>query len=501
MGKGKKAFIDRKNAVTFHLVHRSQHDPLVTDSEAPQRVLVEAGARQPQKQANADPADVEKRREEQKKYGIHFDDDYNYLQHLKKPEMDTVWEYVENPNHVKKRVDENRLTTAPKLNLPSSVFATEFEEDEGMLNKAAPQPGPRPDWDPDVVAALDDDFNFDDEDNQLEDDFVLKAMGEGDEDDEDYDDDDEYDDDASDQDFDSDDLHDSELEDEELMDRLGPLMRNKRFDKDDTKSQFTEYSMSSSVIRRNEQLTLLDDRFERFYATYDDPELGDLATEEIEGSWGQKHPYVLGCYKLFKKSNEILEYNKEWDKKRIEKYATVVEGDHDPDEELVEVEVEDPKEKKWDCESILSTYSNIYNHPKLIDEPKKRSRQNSTTSSSVNKIEIDPKTGMPMNVLHGDSNQLTAKALAKLDNEADGKVTGPKSLCAKSVLSTLSVLSIRPKDETPEEKKERKRLLKEYRQERRIEKKANAEAFKEEKKRQVHVKQNQRLNQQGSKIL
>lgn len=25
---------------------------------------------------------------------------------------------------------------------------------------------------------------------------------------------------------------------------------------------------------------------------------------------------------------------------------------------------------KWDCESIISTYSNIYNHPKLISEPK-----------------------------------------------------------------------------------------------------------------------------------
>ena len=27
------------------------------------------------------------------------------------------------------------------------------------------------------------------------------------------------------------------------------------------------------------------------------------------------------------------------------------------------------KEEKWDCESIISTYSNIYNHPKLIEEP------------------------------------------------------------------------------------------------------------------------------------
>ena len=27
------------------------------------------------------------------------------------------------------------------------------------------------------------------------------------------------------------------------------------------------------------------------------------------------------------------------------------------------------KEEKWDCESIISTYSNMYNHPKLIEEP------------------------------------------------------------------------------------------------------------------------------------
>lgn len=33
-------------------------------------------------------------------------------------------------------------------------------------------------------------------------------------------------------------------------------------DKEETKSRFTEYSMTSSVIRRNEQLTLLDNRFE-----------------------------------------------------------------------------------------------------------------------------------------------------------------------------------------------------------------------------------------------
>lgn len=35
------------------------------------------------------------------------------------------------------------------------------------------------------------------------------------------------------------------------------------FMNEETKSRFTEYSMTSSVIKRNEQLTLLDERFEK----------------------------------------------------------------------------------------------------------------------------------------------------------------------------------------------------------------------------------------------
>ncbi|KAH8280523.1 hypothetical protein KR018_009068, partial [Drosophila ironensis] len=492
-GKGKKPYIDRKKAVTFHLVHRSQHDPLVTDENAPQRVLLEAPSRQ-KAEAKPDeaPLDPSKRQEEQKKFGIHFDDDYDYLQHLKKRENDVVWEYMENPNQARKQRTEEEK---PKLVLPSSVFASEFEESEGMLNKAAPQ-SLRLDWDPDVVAALDSDC----ENEELDDDFVMQAMGEGDSDDEEWDGEEGEDDEEMD--FDSDDLNEedeSENEDE-LMDRLAPLMRERRFDDEETKSRFTEYSMSSSVIRRNEQLTLLDDRFEKFYASYDDPELGDLSLEDIEGSWHQKHPVVMQCFQEFKKKDKTIEYNKEWDKERIEQYRNVVEGEQDPTEELVEYEVEDPKQKKWDCESILSTYSNIYNHPKVIDEPR-RSRRSSASTNPPAPIQIDPKTGLPTNVLrNGVDGQLTAKALANLADDSPA-AAGPKSLCAKSVLSTLSVLSIRPKDETPEEKKERKRLLKEYRNERRIEKKANTEAFKEEKKRQTHVKINQRSNQQGAAIV
>lgn len=212
-------------------MHRSQQDPLVADETAPQRVLVPAGPTQHQKTQDSD--EKRKRIEEQHKYGIYFDDDYNYLQHLRDTSNKMEWE----------RVD--RIPAATNIKLPSSVFASKVEEDVGLLNKAAPVAGPRLDLDPDIVAALDDDFDFDDPDNQLEDNFMELANaetssveGENEEENE--------------EDFGSD------FEDEEMEEGGSEFS----FKEEETKSRFTDYSMSSSVIRRNDQLTLLDSRFE-----------------------------------------------------------------------------------------------------------------------------------------------------------------------------------------------------------------------------------------------
>lgn len=41
------------------------------------------------------------------------------------------------------------------------------------------------------------------------------------------------------------------------------------------------------------------------------------------------------------------------------------------DENLEKLIVDTREKDKWDCESVISTYSNIYNHPKLISEPPK----------------------------------------------------------------------------------------------------------------------------------
>uniref|UniRef100_A0A182RLP6 Protein LTV1 homolog n=1 Tax=Anopheles funestus TaxID=62324 RepID=A0A182RLP6_ANOFN len=478
---GKKKFIDKKTAVTFRLVNRSQHDPLYVDEKAPQHVLVPV--RVPPKYANLianssrqvveGNVDAAKRRKEQAKYGIFFDDDYDYLQHLREPDRnEVVWEPVASKTTKKPTKTDPTDVDDVRIKLPSSVFASEYEEKDGIMKKAVEVTrGPRPDWDPDVVAALDEDFDFDNPNNELEDNFMELAMqpcADGVEDA--FDEEGEHD-------FDSDDMDDDDYPDEE-RDGLGPLEYG--YGREETKSRFTEYSMSSSVIRRNEQLTLLDDRFEKLYEQYDDPEVGALDCEEIEGYVETNDDVLLMCAAEFKREREA-KYDAEFEKQWVRERLSQLEAEQSEDE--VDMEVEDSEEKKWDCESILSTYSNIYNHPKLIQEPRK-----------ARKILINPKTGLPENVLGAEGGKLTMKSIAKLEQGESDKPAGPKSLCDGSVISTLSVLSIRPKDETCEEKRERKKLLKEYRAERRIERKANTMAFKQEKQIQEKHKINSSMN-------
>lgn len=126
------------------------------------------------------------------------------------------------------------------------------------------------------MAALDDDFDFENPDNELDDNFMELAMGGEDEGSEE-----EWSDEEEEEASDVDSNKAENYSDEELDD-LGPLLNN-NFEQEETKSRFTEYSMSSSVIRRNAQLSLLDDRFEKFFENYDDPELGAVDLEDIEG--------------------------------------------------------------------------------------------------------------------------------------------------------------------------------------------------------------------------
>lgn len=465
----KKAFIEKNKAVTFHLVHRSQRDPLVADEKAPQHVLIPASK-----------VEAEKRKEEQRQFGVFFDDDYDYLQHLKEPIQPTELVCASLPPREgrvlitedgKVEEEETEMHTLPavSINLPSSVFASEFEEEVGLLNKAAPISGPRLDMDPDIVAALDEDFDYDDPENVLEDDFILKAnnaVG-----DENEDDSDEWED--------TDEEESGEEEEEDEYNSDGPLsedgdraMREFMFAEEETKSRFTEYSLTSSIMRRNEQLTLLDDRFEKFFEQFDDDEIGALDNAELEGFID---PNSIRLEEVIK--DYYIQKAKEYQKPDDLGPKALPAVNEEEEEEKPEIEtilIEEPPTEKWDCETVLSTYSNLYNHPKLIQDPPK-----------PKPIKVSSKTGIPKDVL--PERGLTAKQAERMEriNDLD--------------LPRVSTQP-RPKEEDKEARKARKQAIKEERKERRVEKKANKMAFKQEKTRQEREQMNLRSNMQGLKL-
>ncbi len=283
MGR-KKKFINKDEGVKFFLVHRSQRDPLYLDENLGEHVLVPADPDSHKglidsinrlslnsKKNETDQQEAKRKRlEEQQKFGIYYEDDYDYLQHLREVDDDeTEMEEmkVTKVGSVLIKEDDEVDEKDSRLKLPSSVFASKYEEDVGYFNQAAPDHDPKIGWDPDIVRILDEDPNvdFEDEDNELEDDFFIKANDEsakirGTNDDE-----------TSDVDSNCDKEHyyyNNDFDDE------------KEFDK---KSRFSNYSMTSSVIRRNEALKHLDEHFENIFAQYDDEQIGGLDTEEIDG--------------------------------------------------------------------------------------------------------------------------------------------------------------------------------------------------------------------------
>jgi len=446
----KAAFIDKKNAVSFQLIHRSQQDPLAADADANQMVLQPILGK-------------EKVKEEEREHGVFYEDEYNYLQHLKdRKKVEHDWSEAD--RFVLQAGERKDKSVA----LPSTVFGTKGEEEKvGLLNKAAPT-GLDLNLDPDIVAALDEDFDFENPENVLDDEFVINAMEvvEGGCDDDVWED-------GSDVDSDCGGGRSEDEEDDDV-----PSLQS--WGGEETGTKFTNYSMSSSCIRRNNQLSLLDDKFDRFMDQYGEMEEGALEGEEIEGTMEEGGDRMKQLVKEAERERALLRQQLERERE-VQKSALMMNSEEDSDDmEEIVVKVKDYGEK-WDCESVLSNYSTLYNHPKIISERR-----------PVDQIRLSTKTGIPKGVL---GRGLTAGALAQLDRD-----TGVLEDDMVSVRSKMSEFSIRPKHETFEEKKARKLGLKQVRKERREEKKANTIAFKTEKTRQDKININIRNNVQGIKI-
>jgi protein LTV1 len=271
------------------------------------------------------------------------------------------------------------------------------------------------------------------------------------------------------------------------------------FDDDDAmtmKSRFTEYSMSSSILPRSEALQVHDERFEKLYEQYDDEKLGALEEQADE---------IIGSSDLMANFEGVLDEFLEGEENTGKKiYLTKIvltpvlkgeqtagggdgeegdEADEAPDAHLfhetgskAQKEMmlmpyrNQPKGKDFDCESILSTRSTLYNHPTRIVEPSA-------------KIKIDPKTGLPIRKPQpqGDGAGGDEGGNSDIDDDDDDKEPA----------ENMGVP--RDKKESKAEKKARKQAIKDERRTRRETKKATTTAFKAEEKRQkVEVGSNPR---------
>lgn len=168
-----------------------------------------------------------------------------------------------------------------------------------------------------------------------------------------------------------------------------------------------------------------DDHFEKLYAQYDDDQIGSLEMEEIDG-YMQGNDAVLQSaleeFDLMMKPKLYVAPANPNPKRRKPKLSTLEEeGNEESDEtdeededtetesddktecgsdneedkldtendlakknyELVRFKAKKDKDDRFDCESILSTYSTLYNHPQTISEKKPV-------------IELSKKSGLPL---------------------------------------------------------------------------------------------------------
>ena len=94
-------------------------------------------------------------------------------------------------------------------------------------------------------------------------------------------------------------------------------------------------------------------------------------------------------------------------------------------------------DEKWDCESILTTYSNTYNHPKLI------------TQIPTNKIRLSKKTGLPL------AEKKKKETIVKEEEEPSSEDDDDDH--------SSSITFERKKGETSEERRARKHAVKDLR--------------------------------------
>ncbi|CAL5222515.1 g4890 [Coccomyxa viridis] len=227
---------------------------------------------------------------------------------------------------------------------------------------------------------------------------------------------------------------------------------------------------------RTEISSVLDDRFEQLALDYDSDDLGDL--DEQPGGGGaslddfdallseclaeqQSSPYIKasgnGHHSGSAPSGSALHTRQQDDAPHVavaKAKELVMSGMLRDSDDAGLVEELQPSACNWDCETVLSNYSNIDNHPGVLHEPSGRSRPPRWSRNT------HPEAATGMTSL-ANSAQASKEAGA-----------GPSGCQTNTRLQ-------RSKTETAEEKRQRKQLVREARRQARIKKKNTKELYTE----------------------
>jgi protein LTV1 len=285
------------------------------------------------------------------------------------------------------------------------------------------------------------------------------------------------DEDADDEDYDPDNDEDEDFDDEYEYDYDEEYDDDPFADADEDDDGARVHGISRPSFRRGDDeepadMEALEQQFDAVLAEYDDDEIGELDVEDER---------VRGALETEQFDHIFDEYLKNDKKKSLSSILNTIE---DPEErrrkkELIlaiaamhaqqeedgvqELEIlEEKKKSEWDCETIVSTYSNLDNHPVKIEGRKKQ-------------IKLSQKTGIPKGYVHGqDQNDDAMAASSDQDDEdsEDGQVSSAEP---------------RKKGETAEERRERKKRVKEEKRVQRERKKNLKATFRKEEQRQQHI--------------
>ncbi|KDO22292.1 hypothetical protein SPRG_12132 [Saprolegnia parasitica CBS 223.65] len=487
MGK-KKAFINKKEAQHFHVVHRSQRDPLINDPTASKFVLLSAtqaqefdGSQAPYDSGDDDDDDmpdlVASAPTKQVRFGNvvaqdlvnelgMVNDGYDYTKHMR--EIGHGQFYSAGGTY-----DEGAGLLSKRVVLPDDVLASNTVESERMLEAITLTEDV---MDEDLREALTNEDAFE----ELNDDFMLQAAEDNGEDDG------------------AADGFDYEAHIAKLMaaaDGIPKYRGNLSDDEDDDEldsddeEEFSDdddddaYGESKDDAQR-----ALDEAFEKLMEEeYDDEEIGELDEEEtrgellLEGALLESivQDYVHLQEEVMQTEGRIgnpLRTGNRLQEVLAECAAedALYESEEEAEPELANMDdiahtnpyLAPRVEDQWDCETIVSTYSNLDNHPTLLREPRRENPKKK--KKNANHIILSSKTGMPLNI-------------TPISEEAESQHDD-----AVSYVGSVVPQLVRNRQETKEEKKERKLAAKAHKQERRTDKKETKNIFKDEKIRQLN---------------